>query len=337
MTPRPRLRLLVFRFVAVVLVPVLVLALAELGLRIFGYGFNPSAIVPHRWDGRPAFADNSRFPWLFFPPQISRDFDPFIFLSPKPEKTFRVFIIGGSAAQGVPDGAFSFGRQVAILLQETYPVWNFEIINAALTAVNSHVALPLARECARHEADLIIVYMGNNEVVGPFGPGTVFNPFFSRLPLIRLNIALRTLRIGQWLGGLSRLSGSGDGALRTWRGMEMFLKRQVALGDARLSSVHRHFGENLEDLCRSVLGKGNRIILCTVAVNLRDCPPFASQHAADPADGRRDDWEVLYRLGVEKERSGDDAAALRLYREAAAIDDGRADLHFRMGRCALRL
>ena len=43
-----------------------------------------------------------------------------------------------------------------------------------MTAINSHAVLPIARECARHEGDLWIVYMGNNEMIGPFGAISVF-------------------------------------------------------------------------------------------------------------------------------------------------------------------
>ncbi len=334
MSPPSRLRLWAFRLIAVILVPLVILGLLELGLRVFGYGFNPSAMVAQKLDGRPAFADNYRFPWRFFPRAISRDFDPFIFLSPKPEKTFRIFLMGSSAAQGVPDGAFCFGRMLAVMLQEAYPSWNFEVINTALTAVNSHVALPLARECARHQADAVIIYMGNNEVVGPYGPGTVFQPFTSSLGLIRFNIALKTLRLGQLLSGLIQNSGAGGKDPRVWRGMEMFLERQVSADDPRLPPVYGHFADNLRDICRVFRNRGAQVILCTLGANLRDCPPFASQHGRGLSAGRLLEWEELYARGGEKENAGDVAGALDLYLDAADIDGAYADLHFRMGRCA---
>ena len=43
-----------------------------------------------------------------------------------------------------------------------------------MTGINSHVILPLARDCEEARADVWVIYMGNNEVVGPFGAGTVF-------------------------------------------------------------------------------------------------------------------------------------------------------------------
>ena len=92
----------------------------------------------------------------------------------KPPNTKRIFILGESAALGDPMPEFSFSRMLEKMLIERFPSNRFEVINVAVTAINSHVILPIARECARHEGDLWIVYMGNNEMVGPFGAGTVF-------------------------------------------------------------------------------------------------------------------------------------------------------------------
>ena len=55
-----------------------------------------------------------------------------------------------------------------------FPQTHFEIVNLGITAINSHVILPIARDCAKADGDLWIIYMGNNEMVGPFGAATVF-------------------------------------------------------------------------------------------------------------------------------------------------------------------
>src|SRR4029078_1447735 len=91
--------------------------------------------------------------------------------------------------------------------RERFPQTKFEVINVAFTAINSHVILPIARDCARQHGDLWVVYMGHNEVQGPFGPGTVFEQSRSQLWLIRSSLALRATKLGQMLQGLQwRLS-----------------------------------------------------------------------------------------------------------------------------------
>jgi tetratricopeptide (TPR) repeat protein len=332
---RRGLRLWAVRLLVTILIPLILLGLLELGLQLFGYGYKASPMIPNDLNGHRAFCDNLRFPWRFFPPDISRDFNPFIFVDDKPLSTYRIFILGGSAAQGVPDSAFAFGRILEVLLQEAFPRIKFEVINTALTAVNSHAVLPIAKDCVGHQADLLIVYMGNNEVVGPYGPGTVFAPF-SSLALIRFNMALKTLRLGQLLGGLAQSVVSKKNDLRVWRGMEMFLERQIPADDPRLKSVYRHLAGNLEDIGRAAGRKGTAVIFCTVAVNLKDCPPFASKHSAGLASGRLEEWENFYRQGIEKENAGDDQGSAQHYRSASGIDDTFADLVFRMAGCDWR-
>jgi tetratricopeptide (TPR) repeat protein len=332
---RRGLRLWAVRLLVTILIPLILLGLLELGLQLFGYGYKASPMIPNDLNGHRAFCDNLRFPWRFFPPDISRDFNPFIFVDDKPLSTYRIFILGGSAAQGVPDSAFAFGRILEVLLQEAFPRIKFEVINTALTAVNSHAVLPIAKDCVGHQADLLIVYMGNNEVVGPYGPGTVFAPF-SSLALIRFNMALKTLRLGQLLGGLAQSVVSKKNDLRVWRGMEMFLERQIPADDPRLKSVYRHLAGNLEDIGRAAGRKGTAVIFFTVAVNLKDCPPFASKHSAGLASGRLEEWENFYRQGIEKENAGDDQGSAQHYRSASGIDDTFADLVFRMAGCDWR-
>jgi len=80
------------------------------------------------------------------------------------------------------------------MLSLRYPGVRFEVVNAAMTAINSSVVLPIARDCANADGDIWVIYMGNNEVVGPFGPGTVFGPQVPPLPLIQSILALKTTR-----------------------------------------------------------------------------------------------------------------------------------------------
>jgi hypothetical protein len=62
------------------------------------------------------------------------------------------------------------------MLHDKYPGLTFEVHTAAMVAINSHAIREIAADCAEHDPDLFILYMGNNEVVGPFGPGTCLPP-----------------------------------------------------------------------------------------------------------------------------------------------------------------
>jgi tetratricopeptide (TPR) repeat protein len=261
---------------ALIGIPVLALAAGELALRLAGFGYDTHLFKVERFNGQDYFMNNERFSERFFPPELARWPSPILMPVHKASNTFRIFIMGESAAQGDPQPAYGAGRYLEVLLRNRYPEANFEVVNVAITAINSHVILPIARECAEREGDLWIVYMGNNEMVGPFGAATVFGSQAPPLGFVRLNLALQRTRLGQALMELGRRLHKGKAAPAQWGGMQMFLGNQLAPGDPRKEQVYRNFAGNLRDILRAGVGSSAGILLNTVAVNLRDCPPFAS-------------------------------------------------------------
>lgn len=279
------------RLALIILSPFLFLALLESGLRLAGYGYPSSFFLP----AGGYMTTNRQFGWRFFPKRIARTPLPLRFAVPKPPGVRRVFVLGESAAMGFPDPMFSFAHQMQAIAGG-----RLEVINTAMTAINSHVILEIAEECARLEPDLVVLYMGNNEVVGPFGPGTVFSAS-------KIAAALKRFSLGQLLSPARR-------DLTEWRGMEMFLRRQISAGDPLLEQVYRNFGNNLTAIIRVARGAGARVILCTVAVNLRDCPPFAG--AAAEEKFRAGDFAAARDLDLLRFRA--DSRINAIIRDAAA-------------------
>lgn len=141
------LRLWLFRFIALIVIPASLILLLEMGLLLTGYGYDAKPIIGCAVKGQKAYCDNVKFGWLFFPPNIAREFDPFIIPAKKAQNSYRIFVFGSSAAQGVPDGTYSFSRILECMLTEQYPGVNFEVINTAMTAINSHVVVRIAEDC----------------------------------------------------------------------------------------------------------------------------------------------------------------------------------------------
>jgi len=135
------MRLWVFRLVSIVLVPLLLFGLLEVVLRIAGYGFPTTSIVRCEVNGKKRYCDNVKFGWQFFPKNIAREFGPFVFPLNKSDNTYRIFVLGGSAAHGTPEPAFGFWRILRVLLEDSFPDTNFEVISMAMPAINSHVVL----------------------------------------------------------------------------------------------------------------------------------------------------------------------------------------------------
>ncbi|MCJ7730572.1 MAG: tetratricopeptide repeat protein, partial [Sedimentisphaerales bacterium] len=330
-------RLWLFRIITLVVTPILLLVLLEVCLRVVGYGYPASTFVKCTVNGKTAYCSNSRFGWRFFPPQIARQLEPFVVPVDKTSNTYRIFILGESAAQGDPEPSYCFGRQLSIMLCQQYPSINFEVFTVAAAAINSHAIVQIAEDCARLKPDLFVVYMGNNEVVGPYGAGTVFTPLSKSLALIRMGVAIRATRLGQLMARLAGAIGYGGEKPKTWGGLEMFLGKQIRHDDEQMQFVYSHFRHNLEDVVRIAQKSGAKTVVSTVAVNLKDCPPFASLHRTGLDEQQKKSFDGLYRHGIELEKVGDFNGACENYLAAAEIDDAYAETQFRIGRCLWNL
>jgi tetratricopeptide (TPR) repeat protein len=327
----------IFRLVAMVAVPMVLVALFEVALRIAGYGYPTGFFLPAWRDGRDVLEQNNRFGWRFFGPKLARLPNPFSISRVKAAKTQRIFVFGESAAKGDPQPQFGLSRMLDAFLSMRHPGIRFEVVNTAMTAINSHVIVPTARDCAGANGDVWVVYMGNNEVVGPFGAGTVFGQQTPPLPLIRTQMALKTTRAGQWLDAAARAVSSSAIHQGEWHGMSMFLEHQVSADDPRMGLVYHHFSRNLASIIAAGEHCGAGIVPSTVAVNLRDCPPFGSQHRPGLSAADRIKWDDLYKRGGAAADTGKAEEAAGFFRQAAQLDDSFAELRFREGECALAL
>ena len=302
------------------LAPVVAFVLLEAVLRLAGYGYDTAFFKKIRIGDGDFLVNNDDFVRRFFPPQLIRLPGVLRMEPEKPPGVCRIFILGESAALGDPNPAYGAGRYLRALLSERFPGRQFEVVNVAITAINSHAILPIARECARHQGDFWIIYMGNNEMVGPFGAASVFGAQAPPRWIVRLGLALQQWRGGQLLMALTRdLKVKGSGAA-SWGGMEMFLGNQIPPDDPRKDRVYRNFQENLRDILRAGLDSGARVVLNTVAVNHRDCPPFASVSATNTAQGASHSAEAEYRHAQSLLAQGSVAAARDEFQKACDDD-----------------
>jgi tetratricopeptide (TPR) repeat protein len=333
----PPRRLWLFRILAAVVIPLLVIGGLESGLRLSGYGYPTSFFVKTKIGGIDYYVSNDRFGYRFFPPALARTPVTLRMAVKKSANTYRIFVFGESAAMGDPDPTFGAWRYLQVLLRERFPGTDFEVVCVAMTAINSHAILPIARECARRDGDLWIIYMGNNEMVGPFGPGTVFGARTPSMDLIRAELALKTTKIGQLLDGLMQRWGGHSSTPKTWSGLNMFKDHQLRYDDPNRLRAYANFKKNLEDILRARQNAGVPVILSTVGSNLKDCAPFSSLHSAGFKETQQAEWDGRYQEGVGLEAAGDYQGAIKKFEQAAAVDPQYAELHFRAGRCQLAL
>jgi tetratricopeptide (TPR) repeat protein len=326
---------LAVRLLAAVLSPLFFLLLLELVLWLFGYGLPKHFFVPWTCNGKTVHLPNSHFCEHFVPKELSRSPESSV-LYPKDPCSIRIFVFGESAANGDPEPAYGFCRQLEILLNEHSERMSFEVINAAVTAMNSFVARRIAQDCALQQPDLFIVYMGNNEVVGPYGPPTLPLAFYKSRRFINASItAKKDFRLGQLVkNGAATLRSAGRAPIQ-WEGMEAFLESRISHDDVRLRYCYSYFQANIRDIVATAHRSGAKTLICTVPTNIASCAPFGSQHQKGLTQAQTAEWDRLFQAGRTLEKRGDFQAALTEYQKAQAIDDAYADLSFCMGKCML--
>jgi hypothetical protein len=332
-----RRKLWAFRIATAVGIPLFLFAVLELGLRIFGFGYPTSFLLRSEQNGKPVFIENDRFGWRFFGPRLARSPNAMSIAVEKPKNTVRICVFGESAAFGDPQPDYGLPRMLQVMLSLRHPETHFEVINAAMTGINSHTVRAIAKDCLAIDSDIWIVYMGNNEVVGPFGAGTVFGTQTPPLPLVRANLGFKTTRVSQLLERILPAATGTPTGDREWGGMEMFTKNQVRRDDRRMESVYHHFQKNLQDIVD--IGRRNKIgvVVSTVGVNLVDCAPFASATRPELTPEERTQWAMLYQEAINLQRAGGDAAAIAEFEKADRIDNTAADLQFLWGQSLLKI
>lgn len=314
--------------------PLLLLLAVEGVLRLVGFGYPTSFFVPR--SGAPGqLVENPGFGRRFFPPGLLRVPPPTTLDRQKSEGTIRILVFGESAAMGDPKPAFGVARYLEVLLRERHPGVRFEVVPVAMTAINSHALLPMARECTALGADYWIVYAGNNEMLGPFGAGTTLGGTAAPWPLVRLILASKATRLGQAFELLAqRLRPRPTGSSR-WEGLRALASENVASGSPQRARVYEAYERNLRDVVIAGRAAGVQVLLSTMAVNLRDGGPFGSVHEPPLDAAGITNWDRLIeqgRVALTNERPAD---ALAAFTDAAAKSPRHAAAQFLLGEALL--
>ncbi|HET7457632.1 MAG TPA: hypothetical protein VFJ74_08245 [Gemmatimonadaceae bacterium] len=327
--PRPR-----WLLAAITLAfPWLLLAGLELGLRAGGYGSSYPLFVPY--PDQPGY--------LLVNPDIGKRYfrgGPFtpspqvdFFRAEKPPGTVRLFLQGESSAAGFPYG---HGGAPSRMLQErlelAYPGRDVEVVNTALTAVNSYTLLDQADEIIDQQPDAVLIYTGHNEYYGAFGVGST-RALGGSPRVVRAYLALRKLRTVQLLENLLGARAAAprpDDPKAPASVMELMAGDQrIAFGSRRYQQGLDQFRSNLSALLERYRAHGVKVFIGTLVSNERDQPPFVNGFAPG-IDTLA--WHRAYDAGVAALRAGDTAAARTALQRAIGIDSTAADAYFAYGR-----
>jgi tetratricopeptide (TPR) repeat protein len=319
-----------------ILIATIFFVLLETVLRVFSPADNLALLQRQTMNGEDFFTVRADYLEQYFERQGTPALQPLWVRAEKPAGVKRVVVLGESAAAGYPMMGYNLARIMQVLWRDRFPDHPVEIINLAVVAVNSHVMRRFAEEAIALDPDVILLYAGHNEVIGPYGPASRFGSFRGTGGLAQgIDLLLRT-RTGQWLNQWARqiVSRTNSGEPGIWLGLDEFVESTFAYDDPALDRMLRSVRRNITSIIDTALTAGAEVVLCVPAVNLNDWPPlvseaphpsiaevWAAQESGKAADIRS--AHSLYRAAKARERAGDMLRAWPLYRLAGDRDQQR--------------
>jgi len=257
------------------------------------------------------------------------------FVAVKGPRTFRVFCLGGSAAQGWPHHPDAgYPRILEAKLRRLLPGWTVEVVNAAGNTYGSHRVRVVLDEVLAYQPDLVVLYTGNNElverVVAPLGPRWARASWCRRLATCRL--ARRALAGAGRTAERFSVRDYGPDTMVANRLRGSFGHPNELRTDPELFAlVGEHFRANLAAMAEACRRRGVPLVLLTAPVNLKDWRPCTSFHRPGLAASDLEAWQSAFRTGVLAREAGRDDEAVTALERAAAIDPQHAETWFELG------
>jgi tetratricopeptide (TPR) repeat protein len=244
-----------------------------------------------------------------------------IFLKEKPDNAFRVFVMGSSTAIGFPyNYNLMFSRILQERLKDSYPDKYIEVVNTAITAINSYTLLDYMDDILKEEPDAIIIYAGHNEFYGAFGAGS--NEAMSKYrKLTFLHLDLMSLRIYQLLQ--NAITGAGrlfaghnkDSEMRGTLMKRIAGNKKIAYKSETYNIGIERYKENMSDILEKAHKKNVPVFISALVCNVRDCKPFCSTHTHDYPEALN-----IYDKAAKYEAEEDYASAKENYYLAKDLD-----------------
>jgi tetratricopeptide (TPR) repeat protein len=303
-------------------IPLFIFFLLEMLLRIINYGDNFNLFID--------FPEKDFREYRFINPLIGKKYFQKLdynspcgdmFLKNKPENGFRIFVLGSSTVLGFPyDQNLMFSRILEERLQDNFPDKKIEVINTAITAINSFTLLDFIDDILKEDPDVVLIYAGHNEFYGALGVGSVERVYKSRyLTLLHLN--LLSSRLYQLLRnsifGIERFF-SGSKTEEDMRGTLMKViveNKEICYKSEVYNLAIEYYRKNLEKLLHRTKRANVPVFISELVSNVKDLQPFCSVSATayPPAS-------EMYSRAKESEQKGDYTNAKKYYYLAKDLD-----------------
>jgi tetratricopeptide (TPR) repeat protein len=328
-------RTLMFKIISVA-VPFCLLAILECGLRLFHYGSDLSLFIEYPQNKNYLYLNPDASKRYFINQKNATTGNVEPFRKDKAPGTRRIFVLGESTTIGYPyfhNG--SFHRWLQYRLAHTFPDQHFEIVNLALTAVNSYTVLGFARELVDYQPDAVLIYTGHNEYYGAMGVGST-EQFGGSPALVNAVLRLRSFKIMQLAAdlyekvlamGAARKSES-DGT----RMQRMVAAQQIPYQSELYKRGVAQFRANMGEVLAIFARQNVPVFISNLVSNEGDLKPFVSF----PVDSTRfPGFSQNYRIAVDFLQKADSAQAYRYFKKAAERYQSHALCNYYLGQLEL--
>jgi len=264
-------------------IPILFFVLLELLLNVVGFGKSVPLFIenpshPDYFLARPNVMQRY-FPFSKNPPAVTMETD--FFLANKPANGIRIFVQGGSTAAGFPYGlGASISGTIEQRLRQSMPKHQVEVINTAMSAVNSHTLLDLSDDIIAQQPDMILIYAGHNEFLGILGASSNFTTASSFwLTRVMLNLKeLRLFQLFQWLYAEFETTPeqNNDTNTRTTMMAQVAANQSIELDSNVYKAGLYQFETNIADLLAKYEKANIPVLIASIGSNHKDQPPLKS-------------------------------------------------------------
>ncbi|MCH7990525.1 MAG: hypothetical protein IID46_15395, partial [Planctomycetes bacterium] len=273
-------------------------------------------------------------------------FGPQEFSDEKPANGFRVFCLGGSTVRGRPyQTETAFPQWIQIELAARDAERSYEVINCGGVSYASYRLVSVLREVLQYKPDMIVLATGHNEFLEDRTYQSLKGRSAFRIWIENRFDSLHTMKLAKNL--LTSYSSS-SGKRTNYRENTELSEKVVPRLDSEsgYASYHRddlwqqQVLEQFDDSLRTMVDLCDAadvpLILVNLGSNLRDCPPFKSEHKPGLSPAAESNWQTWFDRASNSE-ANDLQQALKQYQQAERIDSEYALLSYRIARCLDRL
>lgn len=315
---------------AAALFGLLLITLIELALRFTG--FHPAAcsldpfvsfkedvpvLVEANYQGLPVVTIN---------PRLNSYFNPVAFPKDKPPGTRRIFVLGGSDVMGFPFGARgAFTEFLSQALKELDHSHSYQVINLGGFGYASYRVERVFRDALHFSPDLVIIMTGHNEFLEKreYSAPEKLTRIRKKLSQFKIYCLLKTVVF-------KIHPPAGKPLIATEVKWEHF-----TLDPVMRERIIAHYQFNLQKMAQQAREQKVPALFLTLPSNLKDFPPFHSEHKPGISSADLAEWEKNFRQAQELMAEKNFGEAVQFLQLAAAIDPDYGMGWYLLGRALL--